>query len=328
MISELGDIFCRHMHFCHGASAISGRKKRFNSVEDALLVIIAIITLTGFKPLSLAVRVMVMIIEALRFSRSFLLPKDIFLNKTAFLMPCSAALFVGSIAGYLRNTSSSSLNLISRLRCCQCSMLIMNKNSIFKQFFSVHKECFCFRCKGFVFEQISDVPQQMDKAFLFAKSFDFAKVRTPEIAYNDTIVVFTEVVNNNFETSALVNMKESNIRVGENPEPVTLPAGFVNMYKWKFGQRLFQTFVYRSSLFSKLMVKSDQRTRYYFQAAQALQYMQRTVIGSLSLITDKGGFSSGIRPDKSVGNFLITPAVDDAFANDNTSNNSEQSKWK
>ena len=116
MISKLRDIFCCHMHFCHGASGIAWRKKRFNSVEDAILVIIAIITLTGFKPLSFAVRVMVMIIETLRLPRSVMLPKDIFLNKTAFLIPCSAGLFVGSITVYLRNTRSSSLNLISRLR--------------------------------------------------------------------------------------------------------------------------------------------------------------------------------------------------------------------
>lgn len=187
----------------------------------------------------------------------------------------------------------------------------MKKYSILKQVFGLCKEVFCFRDKGFVFEQISDVTQQMDKAFLFAKSFDQTKVRTPEVTYNDTVV--PKVVNNDFRTSAFVNMEESDIRVGEYPEPVTLPAGFINMHKWKFGQRLFQSFVCRSSLFSKLMVKSNQRSRYYFQSAQVFQYLQRTVIGSLSLITDISCFSSGIRPDKSVGNFVITPAVNNVF---------------
>ena len=116
MISESGNTFCYHMYFCHGASAILGIKKRFSSTEDALFSIISIITLIGFKPLSLAVRMIVMIIETLRLPRSVMLPKVIFLNKTAFLRPCLAKLFVGDIAGYLRNTSSSSLKLISRLR--------------------------------------------------------------------------------------------------------------------------------------------------------------------------------------------------------------------
>ncbi len=116
MISELGNIFCSHMHFCHEASGIARRKKLSSSVDVALLSIISIIALTGFKPLSFAVRVMVVIIETLRLPRSVMLPKNIFLNKTAFLRPCSATWFVRDIAGYLRNTRSSSLKLIRRLR--------------------------------------------------------------------------------------------------------------------------------------------------------------------------------------------------------------------
>jgi len=113
MISESGNTFCYHMHFCHGASAILGIKRRSVNVEDALLFIISIITLIGFKPLSFAVRIIVMIIETLRFPRFVMLPKVIFLNKTAFLMPCSAALLVGGIAGYSRKVKSSSLNFIN-----------------------------------------------------------------------------------------------------------------------------------------------------------------------------------------------------------------------
>ena len=192
-------------------------------------------------------------------------------------------------------------------------MLIMNKNRIFKHFFGVCKERFCFRRKRFVFEQIPDITQQMDKTFLFAESFNFAKVRTPKIAYNDTVVVFSEVVNNNLGTSAFINMKESDIRIGKNPEPVTLPACFVNMHKWKSGQRLLQVFVYRSSLFSKPMVKSDQRAQYNLQSAQVLQYLLCTVIGSLGFITNKSGFSSDIRSDKGVGNFVITPSREQRF---------------
>jgi hypothetical protein len=88
-------------YLCHGAFAIARRKKRSSSAEDALLDIIAISTLIG----SLAVRSMVMMTETLRLPRSVMFPKDIFLNKTAFLIPCSAGLFVGGPAGYLRNTN-------------------------------------------------------------------------------------------------------------------------------------------------------------------------------------------------------------------------------
>ena len=62
MISESGNTFCYHMYFCHGASAILGIKKCFSSTDDALLFIISIIALIGFKPLSFAVRIMVMMI--------------------------------------------------------------------------------------------------------------------------------------------------------------------------------------------------------------------------------------------------------------------------
>lgn len=43
-------------------------------------------------------------------------PKEIFLNRTHGRIPCSAKLFAGSTAGYLRKTKSSFLNLISRFR--------------------------------------------------------------------------------------------------------------------------------------------------------------------------------------------------------------------
>lgn len=103
-------------YLCHGASGIAQRKKRSSCIEDALLPIIAISTLIGSNARSLAVRSIVIMIETLRFPLSVMFPKDIFLNKTAFLIPCSAGLFVGGTAVYFRNTKSSSLNVIRRLR--------------------------------------------------------------------------------------------------------------------------------------------------------------------------------------------------------------------
>jgi hypothetical protein len=65
-ISELWNICCWYMHFFHGASGIAWRKKLSSCLDVALLPIISIITLTGFKPLSIAVRMMVMMTETLR----------------------------------------------------------------------------------------------------------------------------------------------------------------------------------------------------------------------------------------------------------------------
>jgi len=103
-------------YLCHGTSGIALRKKRSNSVEDASLLIIAFKTLTGLSERRLAVLMMVISIATLFLPRLVMLPKVILRNKTAFLIPCSAGLFVGGIAGYFRNTKSSSLNVIKRLR--------------------------------------------------------------------------------------------------------------------------------------------------------------------------------------------------------------------
>ena len=190
----------------------------------------------------------------------------------------------------------------------------MKKYSIFKQVFDLREERFYFRSKEFVFEQISDVAQQVDQAFLFGESTNFASVRAPEVTDQNTVVKFTEMVNNNLGSTAFVNMKDRDMGVGENPQPVAFPAGFVNMDKGCFLQELLQIIVNGSGFLGKLMIKSDQRPRYHFQSAQVLQYLLRTVIGGLGLITNKSGFSSGIRSDKGLWNFIFAPAVNDAFA--------------
>ena len=71
---------------------------------------------TGLSERSLAVLMMGISTATLFLPRLVMLPKVILRNKTAFLIPCSAGLLVGLITGYLRNTKSSSLNVIKRLR--------------------------------------------------------------------------------------------------------------------------------------------------------------------------------------------------------------------
>ena len=70
----------------------------------------------GLKARCIEVRMMVMASATFALPCEVILPKISFRNRTAFLIPCSARLFVGSIGGYLRKTKSSFLNVISRLR--------------------------------------------------------------------------------------------------------------------------------------------------------------------------------------------------------------------
>lgn len=85
-------------------------------ITGALLSMIVLSAPMGSSFRSIAVRIMVMMTATLCLPRSVMLPKVIFLNKTAFLIPCSEKLFVGFAAGYFRNTKSSSWNFIKRMR--------------------------------------------------------------------------------------------------------------------------------------------------------------------------------------------------------------------
>jgi hypothetical protein len=100
----------------YGALGIAAHVNCSSILKDASLLIIAFRTLTGLSERSLAVLMIVISTAMLLFPRLVMLIKVILRNSTAFLMPCSAGLFVGGIAGYFRNTKSSSLNVIKRLR--------------------------------------------------------------------------------------------------------------------------------------------------------------------------------------------------------------------
>jgi len=100
----------------YGAPGIAARVNCSSILEDASLPIIVFNTLTGLSERSLAVLMMVISTATLFLPRLVMLPKVILRNKTAFLRPCFAGIFVGEIAGYFKNTKSSSLNVIKRLR--------------------------------------------------------------------------------------------------------------------------------------------------------------------------------------------------------------------
>ena len=101
----------------HGTCGMfTGSPNCFNSLEVTPLVMIFFNILTGFSPLNRAVCMIVIARATFVLPRAVIFPKVIFRNITAFLIFCSAQLFVGLTAGYLRKTKSSFLNFSNRLR--------------------------------------------------------------------------------------------------------------------------------------------------------------------------------------------------------------------
>ena len=191
-------------------------------------------------------------------------------------------------------------------------MLIMQKNSIFKKFFNSAEKHLRTQGKS-VFKQFPNVSQQVDKALLLGERSDFAKVSAPEISNEHTVVELSEMVNNNLETTALVNMEECNIRISENPKPVALPAGLIDMDKRCIRQGLLQRFVQRLALFGNMVIKANQCSRGQVQVAKTQQSQPCTVIRGFTPVSHERYFCSDIRPDESVGNFVFSPAVHGFF---------------
>ena len=92
------------------------RLNRSRSLEVVPLAAIECSISMGSKALSSAVLMMVMAIETLFWPRLVILPKVVLRKSTAFLIPCSAQLFVGFTEGYLRKMKSSFLKFIRRFR--------------------------------------------------------------------------------------------------------------------------------------------------------------------------------------------------------------------
>lgn len=102
----------------YGACAIVGGSPNcFSNSGVTPFAVIPCMILIGSRALSNAVLMIVMAIATLFLPFFVIFPKVIFLKRTAFLIFCSAKLFVGLIvSGYLRNTKSSFLNVIKRFR--------------------------------------------------------------------------------------------------------------------------------------------------------------------------------------------------------------------
>ncbi len=111
-------------------------------------------------------------------------------------------------------------------------------------------------------------------------------------------------------------MEKANVRISENPKPVTLPAGFVSMNELSFPQRLLKSIVNRFGFFSKLVIKADDRTGNDGQATKMLQGSLNIVIRDFDLMTQKRSLGSCVRSDKGVGDFIFTPTVNNTFTID------------
>ena len=123
----------------------------------------------------------------------------------------------------------------------QNGMLIMQKYSVFKELFDVIEKCFRIGFSGeFLVQKLLDVPQNMSETFLLGKGLNLVPVGVSEIADESASIEASEMVDDNLGTPAFINMKESDLRVCEYPEPVPFPSGFVGMNERSFGERSFQ----------------------------------------------------------------------------------------
>ena len=187
-------------------------------------------------------------------------------------------------------------------------MLIMQKNCIFKKSFDSAEKHLCAQGEP-VFKQFPDVLQKVDKTFLLGESSDFAKVSAPKVSNEYIVVKLSEMINNNLGTTTFVDMEESDVRISENPKPVSLPASLINMNELGIRQRLFQRFVQRLALFGNMVIKANQCSRRQAQAAKAQQSQSCSILRGFDLVSYERYFCFDVRFDESVGNFILSPAV-------------------
>ena len=101
----------------YGACGTGPARLNFSrSLEVVPLAAIVHSISIGSRALNRAVLMMVMAIETHFCPRFVILPKVVLRKRTAFLICCSAKLFVGFTEGYLRKMKSSFLKVIRRFR--------------------------------------------------------------------------------------------------------------------------------------------------------------------------------------------------------------------
>jgi hypothetical protein len=197
----------------------------------------------------------------------------------------------------------------------QNGVLIMKKNSLLNKLFKSLEECLGIRVlREFIVENRLDIAEQMRTAFLFGEGSGLVPVGVVKVANQNAVVKFPEMVNNHFGSATLINMEEGDLRIGKNPKPVALPAGLIGMNVRRQGERLFQGLVKRRSFFSKFVVESDDGSGRDSQSAKMLKRPLGVVIRNFDFMAKERSHGSCLRPDKGIGNFVLAPAMDNAFA--------------
>ena len=191
----------------------------------------------------------------------------------------------------------------------------MKKNGILKKFFEREKKGFGIRIHfESRVEELFDVAKQMRTAFLLGESSDPVPVGVVKVADKNAFVKFTKMANDDLGTTTFINMEKGDLRIGENPEPVALPAGFIGVNERRSRQRLFQSVIERLPLLGNIVVESDQCARGQRQLAETFQCPSRIIVGTFDFVAEKRSFRPGVRSDECVGNFVFAPAMDNVFA--------------
>lgn len=300
----------------------------------------------GLRALCMVVRMMVMASATFILPRVVMFPKISFRSRTAFRMACSAKLFVGSMIGYLRKVKSSFFkgdqpladvvgfvvrqrrvpvqftksfeDIFSAGTVCfngQNGVLTMQGNRILNQFF--HREQEAFGIRMFLqsgVEKFLDITKEMYQTFLFGECSDLVPVSVPEVGNQDAMVKCAQMINDNLGAPALVDVEKGNERIGENPEPVAFPPGFVGMHESVVRQGLFKSIVKRLAPLGHVLVKADQGGVRKLQVAETFQRAPGIVVGAFDLMAHERGLGSNIRADESVGYFVFAPTVYDMLA--------------
>jgi hypothetical protein len=193
----------------------------------------------------------------------------------------------------------------------------MKKNSILNKRFKSLEECLVIRAsREFIVEKLLHIPDQMSAALLFGECGDKISVGGVEVGDENAFVELPEMRSYHCRRPMFVNVEKRDLLVRENPEPVPLPAGLIDMNAMCFGESFLQGFIQGSSLPADLVVEADDCARGDAQAAEVPEDARDIIVGDLDFISEKSRLGSGIRTDEGIRDFISAPAMDNLFADD------------
>ena len=157
----------------------------------------------------------------------------------------------------------------------------MQKNCIFHKFFKLKQETFSIRMlfeSGF--KKFLDIAQQMHQTFLLGGSSDLIPVSVVKVADQNAVIKCSQVIDGDLGTPAFVDIEERNERIGEDPEPIAFPTGFVGMHELVVRQGLLKSIVKWLALLGHVFVKADQSGVRELQVSKTFQRASGVVVGA------------------------------------------------